>query len=174
MRHASVLLALLAGSSAGRLAAQDKVVELGQDVGFTVAFNGATVRSLSVPSGSVRVGVFVSPMVAVEPEVALTHLSVEDAGSVTTLSLSVSLPIHFVRERHRIRPYVRPLAGVTAVDAEGGASQVQAGAGFGIKSPITERLGARLEALVVRAFESEELAAATVIGLRLGFSFFTS
>jgi hypothetical protein len=155
------------------LAAQAHPIELGQDVGVALSVNGTTVRTVSVPTGSIRVGVFVSPLISVEPEVSLTHVGAESGGSLTTLSLAVSLPVHLVRDPERVRPYVRPLVGIVAIDANGSATQVQAGVGLGLKSPLAERLGARLEVAIVRGFESEDLAGVTQIGLRVGFSFFT-
>lgn len=172
-RSQLVAIAFATVLGGGPLGAQGLPIELGQDLGFTVGFNGSTVTNLSLPSGSFRVGFHVSPLISVEPEVSLSYTNIEDAGSVTLLGAALTLPVHLVKDRTRVQPYLRPGVGITLIDVEGSASQFQAGAGLGVKAPIAERLAARIEGGVAHGFENDDFAGVTTIALSVGFSFYT-
>ena len=166
------------------VAGQDRPVELGLDMGLALSltneFNGfeqPNVTQLAVPNPVLRVGIFASDMVSIEPSLQFQLLKFEGSDAFYSLSPSLGVLIHFSPDRTRSQVYARPFAGADLVDPGSGDSQSQfhAGAGIGVKLPVGDKLAARLEAAFAHLFKSEDdgIPGANQIGVLIGFSFFT-
>jgi hypothetical protein len=167
-------LALVSVSFAGTSAlAQGRPVEIGQDMGFSVTFDGSTVTQVSIPAGDVRVGFYVADRVEIEPQLSLSYTHVS-GGSLTVIGFDLTGLIHFTADRTRAQPFFQPIVGIRFVDGGGSsASQFQAGAGIGAKLPVAERLAFRIEGIFAHYFKNNNFAEVNAVGARLGLSFFT-
>lgn len=170
---ATVAAPSLAQAQTGRTAG---AWELGIDAGIsTDDVTDATV--ISIPVRQVRVGYFVSPRVALEPSFALDRIS-GDGGSITQFNLQLGVLGHLTGTPRTTSLYVRPFAGLqrgsASFDGDSeSVTQTQLGAGLGLKFPVLEgRLAWRVEGLVARSFETDDLPASTGFGLTVGLSFF--
>jgi len=176
-------LALFAAAAIGlpsQLDAQSGSVEIGFDTGLSLTMPSDTdfldydnVTSINVPQQSIRVGFFVSDQLSVEPAVGFSWL---DAGgeSLTQLALAGRVLYHFSPDPTRPRFYLGGGAGFTLIDvADDQETQFGVGGGLGVKLPIADRMAIRLEGSFSRYFETDQLPATSVIGVVVGFSFFT-
>lgn len=149
-------------------AAQDRPIELGIDAGGTFDLSGSNAIAVGVPVQDLRVGIFVSDAVSLEPRLALNFL--DDGGSsVTAIAAQLGPVIHFSPDRSRAQGYIRPFGGINYITDVG--SVFTAGAGLGYKLPLAERLAARVEASYVHGFDS--FYGGDALGLLVGLSFFT-
>ena len=129
--------------------------------------------TFSFPAGHVRVGVFVTPEVSLEPRLGFTHTS-SDGQSVSTTQLMVSGYYHFPRMGAARAAFLR--GGIGASILGGSAvsdTQMLIEAGIGLKIPTRDRLLFRLEAFGGQAFESDISRAATRLGASFGVSWFS-
>jgi len=172
MRRVGILVAGLSAAMIGIAGAQQRPIELGLDAGLGITTTDPSVVTISFPIQSFRVGFFVSDQLSLEPQVAWNLLKVSDADAVYTLGAELGLLYHFSADQDRSRLHVRPLAGVSLFGGGGDtASQFSAGGALGVKFPVRNRLGLRLEGGVRYGFESDEFSSATTIFAAFGFSF---
>ncbi|HEX6051127.1 MAG TPA: outer membrane beta-barrel protein [Gemmatimonadaceae bacterium] len=189
----SMALALAVGLAAPLGAhAQARPIEIGLDAALAYDdADGASVTSLTIPVGRLRVGFFVSDAVSLEPFFALQYTRAEvdvpvvgdRTTSFTQYDLGLGLLFHFATDRTRSQPYLRPFVGVRgfssdsdddANDDDDSGTQPVLGAAFGLKLPSTSRLGTRLEAGFAHRFEDEpSFRESNQIFLSFGLSFFT-
>jgi hypothetical protein len=168
-------------------AAGPRPIELGIDAALRYrSADDANLTSFDVPIPSVRVGFFLSDQLSLEPfgRIGWQRVSIEDpfpgqddSDSFTTYDLGVGALFHFSPDRTRSQPYVRPFLGLSGFSGGGGdddsASQLSFGAGIGLKMPVADRLGWRIEANYTRLGEDEPFEAGNVFGIQFGLSFFT-
>lgn len=172
MWNRSVAAAILSTLVVGPLAAQNRPIELGLDGGFAYKLDDPTAFTIQLPLQAFRVGFFASEQVSVEPAVAWNLIKVSDLDAVYTLSGLVGLLYHFTPGRERSQVYVRPFAGVDLVGGGGEtANQFSVGGGIGLKTPVRNRLGARIEAGFEYGFENDDFDKSSHLFLKVGFSF---
>jgi hypothetical protein len=156
------------------LSAQGRPAELGIDGGLAILLDGGSSFSFQLPFQSLRVGVFTSDAVSFEPAVALNYLKFEGVSAVYTLDFALGGLYHFVSDRGRSQPYVRPFAGIELIGAGGETiSQFHAGGAFGVKVPVANQLAVRLEAGVRHEFENDDLSGGDRVTAAVGLSIFT-
>lgn len=174
-------LALLTTLSLRMASSQAIPIELGIDfLGGALTFIDADVAGsftqtdLQIPTSRLRAGFFVSDIVSLEPQLLVLFRDIEDVGSASRVSLALTVPVHFTRDRRRPQGFVNPGLGWTTFDSEGNTtSQVGIGTGVGVKLPFHENLAVRIEAGLVHFFETDELLGANQLSVLLGFSFLT-
>ena len=126
--------------------------------------------TLTFPAPHVRVAMFVTPQVAVEPRVGFTYSS-SGGSSVSTTQVVVSGYYHFPRINAGRTAFVRAGAGASVLGGSAVSdTQMLMEAGVGIKLPSRDRLLFRLEGFLGRAFESDRSRAATRLGASVGVS----
>lgn len=158
---------------APQLAAQSRPVELGVDMGALVDFgNGETDTFFDLPTGVLRVGLWMNDKISIEPNfwVSVAHVGGE---TNTRFSVAPALLYHFKTDRTMMRPYVAVFPGIYH-QSGGGGSQFFVGGGLGALFPMQERLAFRAEATFSHFFETDTFSDLNEVGLRLGFSFFTN
>ncbi|MDH3224079.1 MAG: hypothetical protein OEO23_10230 [Gemmatimonadota bacterium] len=129
--------------------------------------------SLTFPAPHLRVGIFVSPRVSIEPRVGFTYTS-SNGTSVTTTQTVVSGYYHFPEMSGERAAFVRFGAGASILGGSAVSdTQMLVESGVGVKLPTRDRLLFRLEGFLGRAFESDMARAATKIGASLGVSWFS-
>ena len=129
--------------------------------------------SLSFPAPHIRVGMFVTPQVAIEPRVGFTYAS-SGGQSVSTTQVVVSGYYHFPRINGGRAAFVRAGAGASILGGSAVSdTQMLLETGVGIKLPSRDRLLFRLEGFLGRAFESDQSRATTRIGASVGVSWFS-
>ena len=179
-------LALFAAAAIGlpsQLDAQSGSVEIGFDTGLTLTMPSDTdfldydnQTSIDVPQQSIRVGFFVSDQLSIEPAVGFSYIDdfLGFGESLTQLALEGRVLYHFSPDPTRPRFYLGGGAGFTLIDvADDQETQFGVGGGLGVKLPIADRMAIRLEGSFSRYFETDQLPATSVIGVVVGFSFFT-
>ena len=177
-------------ASAPAAYAQDtapRPIELGIDAAIRYrTADDANLTSLEIPIPSFRVGFLLSDQLSLEPfgRIGWQRVSIEDplpgqddSDSFTTYDLGIGALFHFAPDRTRTQPYLRPFVGISGFSGGGGdddsASQLSFGAGIGLKMPVADRLGWRIEATYTRLGEDEPFEGGNIFGLLFGLSFFT-
>jgi len=128
------------------------------------------VTTLSFPAGHLRVGVFVTPEVSLEPRLGFNHAS-SGGESVSTTQMMVSGYYHFPRISSERSAFVRLGTGASIVSGSSlSDTQMLLDAGVGLKLPTSDSLLFRLEAFAGRSFESDASRAATRLGASFGVS----
>lgn len=155
-------------------------VEIGFDFGLELLqFEGETAWDVSIPGGGgfysyqtgFRVGFPVSDAVRIEPAIGFSYLSEEDV-SFYNLRLIPSVVADVGGRADGPKYFVKAGAGVRVVGGDiDSEAQFLAGGGFGIRTPIAQRLAQRVELTYTRAFESGEFQALNLFDLKIGFSF---
>jgi hypothetical protein len=193
MRHEirALLLAALLGAAplAAPLAAQRAAqraaglpVELGVDAAV-VTDDASDATTVVVPLQRLRVGVFVSPRLSLEPTLAYERTGADGAsasGFDGTLGLVAHLSGQPTGRARTTSLFVRPFVGLARLsfgsedeELDASATQARVGAGLGLKLPVADRLAWRLEGVYARAFESDEFPSANRFGVNVGLSFHT-
>lgn len=171
---AALAAALLAGSGTLQAQGAKRPVELGIDMGIGFGLDDPKTTAISLPMQSVRAGFFINDRVSIEPQMSLQHMNISGFGSTTSFGLGVGALFHFSPDRTRNQMYLRPMLGLVHASAfDESSTQASLGVGFGAKLPIMQRLAGRLEGTLGHAFETDNAAGRTSIGLLAGLSFFT-
>lgn len=155
------------------LCAQARPVELGIDGALAISFDRRTSTSFQLPSQSFRVGFSLSDAVSLEPAVSIDYLRLAETDADYVLGLGLGGVFHFVTDRTRSQPYVRPAAGLQLIASRGDAvAQFHASGALGVKLPVANQLAVRLEAGLQHTFASG-LSGGNSIFAAVGLSFFT-
>jgi hypothetical protein len=188
VRHLIRILPLagaLLGSAALTAQAQEKATELtagvlglgsttcnGCDGVFEIATGGASTGAFTgVGGGSLAVGLYLSPRVAIEPTLALNLLS-SDGESLTILSLGVAVPYYLKQGWGRKGTYFAPRLVYNSISGGGeSANQVALGIAVGTKVPLNDMAALRVQANFDYGFEGD-YASTTSFGAFLGLSVF--
>ena len=173
-RSAAALLVVTATAAAQK----PHSVELGIDggIGFRSASGTSTVTQINLPVQLFRIGFMMSDGVSFEPSGALNYF--KGTGSSTLTNLNASLLFHLSTNAARSRAYVRPFLGfisssfTSSSGVSSSTTQLDLGAGIGVKVPVSDRFGTRWEANVTRVLNSGNLASYTAVNLLAGLSFF--
>lgn len=177
---APALLVLTARPAAAQHAGTPGVLEIGGDASISYETE-SEVTSIAVPVQQVRVGVFFSPRLSLEPALGFNRAS-GGGGSASALDLSLGLVAHLtgvpVGPGQTTSLYVRPFGGLRRVagrfEGQGqSATQFQLGGGLGFKAPLISRLAARAEVFYAHGFDNNNFGSSNDVGLRAGLSFFT-
>lgn len=172
MRGVVALVALSLGGAA--TAAAQRPIELGVDAGVQFDLEDPKTTVIGIPVQNLRVGFFLSDKLSLEPAVAFNWIKASGEDAFSTLSADASLLYHFSADTERSQLYARPFVGLSRVGGGGeSVSQLQAGAGLGVKLPMATRMALRLEGNIRHGFESDDIASGTALGMAIGFSFFT-
>ncbi|MGI9626053.1 MAG: outer membrane beta-barrel protein [Longimicrobiales bacterium] len=156
--------------------------ELGVDLAFQVTNYASSsefieldnVRSINFPTNYIRLGVFVTPQVSVEPRLGVNR-STSGGQSVSSTQVLVSGYYHFPEMGPRRAAFARFGLGASILGGSAvGDTQMLVEAGVGVKFPARDKLLLRLEAFAGRAFESDMSRAATRLGAAFGFSWFSA
>ncbi len=182
-RLVSLLVALALGTSVG--AAQEKATELtvgvlglsyttcsGCDGLFMASTSGAGNGLFSgLGGGSVGLGLYVSPGMAIEP--TLSFLTLSGGGeTLTILGIGAAVPVYFAKGWGRKGTYVAPRFTYNSFSGGGSsASQVVAGVSLGTKLPLNDMAALRLQANFDYGFEGD-FASTTAFGALVGLSVF--
>ena len=175
----------LIGASVG--AAQEKATELTAGViglsyttcsgcdGIFVASTGGAENAVfsAIGGGTVGVGFYLSPGLAVEPTLAFSTFA-QSGDNLTVFSAGIALPYYFAKGWGRKGPYLAPRATYNSFSASGGtsANQFAAGAAIGTKVPLNDMAALRLQANFDYGFESSEVISTTAFGAFVGLSVF--
>lgn len=174
---AVALLALSTSASAQRRApvssSENPSPEIGIDAGLTFVTGTPSSTEISFPAQHIRLGLFISPVISIEPAVGLNRIS-SNGTSITSYTVGTGLLYHFSASRADNQFYVRPFVNLVgtsvSTNAPGGgtsSSDLEFGAGVGIKMPLRDRLASRFEANI------SHLNGVNAIGLLAGLSFYT-
>jgi hypothetical protein len=166
-------------------------IELGIDAAISRQTNDlANTTVLMLPVTQFRVGFFASNAISIEPSAAFVFASQTVKNTLTggdvsakgtTYDLDLGLLYHFQTDRLKPQPYIRPFVGIRGFHnssdtdgLDGSGSQTSLGAGIGVKMPLAERLGGRVE-LGYRhnADNAPEFQASNSVFLSFGLSYFT-
>jgi hypothetical protein len=147
-------------------------IELGIDGGISFGLDNPNVTVVSLPLQDFRFGYFLNDRVEIEPRFSINSVHT-DAGSITTYDFEAGLLLQPGGDRVGKGLYIRPLVGISGVNATGanGNSSGYLGAGFGLKLPFADRrMATRMEANYSHGFSN---GGSNVIGVSIGLSFFT-
>ena len=132
--------------------------------------------SISIPAQKVRAGFLINPAMTIEPSLGFNRFS-NDAMSMSTADIDVSLLYHFSTLRTAKQFYVRPVIGLQrvsvtdkTVDESTSATDMNIGVAGGVKIPLMDRVGARAEA-EFRNYMSDPSVSA--FNLNFGLSYYT-
>lgn len=132
--------------------------------------------SISIPAQKVRAGFLINPAMTIEPSLGFFRIS-DDAMSMSTADIDVSLLYHFSTLRTAKQYYVRPVIGLRRVsvtdktiDESASDSEMNIGVAGGVKIPLMDRVGARAEA-EFRNYMSDPSVSA--FNLNFGLSYYT-
>lgn len=165
---AAAMLALAPRSSAAQ-----NPVEFGIDAKLTLMLDTPEGVSVQIPDSRFRVGFFATPNIEVEPAIGVSVLSTT-GETITAYEFTTGLLLHMRSNRAKPQLYVRPFAGLTGVTGSLiSASSTQLGAGLGVKIPLRDRIGTRVEVGFGHHFASKSATGGNRVFLGIGLSFFT-
>jgi len=156
-------------------------VELGVDMVLQVTnFSSSAdfidldnVTTFNLPASQVRLGVFVTPQVSIEPRLGVTY-GASGGESVSGTQAQVSAYYHFPEMRGQRAAFLRFGVGASILSSSNVSdTQMLIDAGVGLKFPVRDQLLLRVEAFGGRSFESDASRAATRLGTAFGFSWFS-
>lgn len=132
--------------------------------------------SISIPAQKVRAGFLINPAMTIEPSLGFFRIS-DDAGSLSTADIDVSLLYHFSTLRTAKQYYLRPVVGLRRIsmtdkvlDESTSNTDMNIGVAGGVKIPLMDRVGARAEA-EFRNYMSDPSVSA--FNLNFGLSYYT-
>jgi hypothetical protein len=180
----SVLIALTLGTSVGT--AQEKATELtisvvglsattcsGSCDGVFIFSTGDAEHGLfsALGGGSIAVGFYVSPGMAIEPNILFSTIS-GGGETYTIFGVGAAVPFYFAKGWGRKGPYLAPRFMYNSISADGSSqTQITTGAAFGTKLPLNDKAALRLQVSADYGFEGD-LAATTAFGALVGLSVF--
>jgi hypothetical protein len=147
-------------------------VELGIDGGISFGLDDPKATLISLPVQDFRVGFLVSDRMEFEPRFSISSVHT-DGGTATQYSLALGVLFQPGGDRVGRGLYLRPFLGIAGASVTGFGSDNNAfaGAGIGVKLPLSDRrLATRLEANYTHGFDT---GGSNTIGLLFGLSFFT-
>jgi len=162
----------LVGIVAANAEAQQKPMEFGIDAqaAFGLDDQGS---NFAIPAQKIRAGFQISPVMSIEPSLGFNRGSFAGSSSSQT-SIDVSLLYHFSADRAVNQWYVRPVIGLQRIsfggELEGSNTDMNIGVAGGLKIPLLNQVGARVEA-EFRNYMSDPSVSA--LNLNFGLSYFT-
>lgn len=187
MRSVSALfvaLLLLPLVSAPPAAAQGNgSIEFGMDLGLRLTMYDdwelgfGTVSpddafSVEMPVSLIRLGVFVSEKVQVEPSIGLQIVSQGDE-TAHNFTAGVDMLYDLSTKKGASTPFLSFGAGLVNIGLDQTTTQGNVRVGGGVKLPGGERWAVRLQGVVSRAFETDDLPSYWDVSLRAGVSLFS-
>jgi hypothetical protein len=179
---ASVLVAFaVAASMATPAHAQQGTWEIGMDGGLMfTSFDIDGVDStldFSLPFQLLRVGVFVTPQISIEPTFGFDRMDFGDDDTMTTMTFHTFGLFHFSPDRTRSQFFVGAGGGLDYVsfgfDGESESdTQWSVGLGVGVKVPLRSSVSVRLSGAYLRGFESDFMPDVNRFRGSVGLSFF--
>jgi opacity protein-like surface antigen len=176
MRRFAVIAVTVLGLSSSAAAQGQNPIELGLDGAISYKLDSPHVTGVNIPVGVLRVGIFVTPTISIEPFGSLDRTSA-DNNDFTSLNLGAGVLFH-LSGRNTVQPYVRPFAellhnSIGFSNNSDSDNLFALGAGLGVKIPVANRFAWRLEGALTQVLENDNNDASTVLSARFGFSFFT-
>lgn len=173
---AFALIAVAVPAAQAQQAAAPNPIEVGIDaqIGFGLDDQGTTI---AIPAQKIRAGFMINPAMTIEPSLGFFRAGA-DGASFSTTALDVSLLYHFSQDRAVRQFYVRPVVGIFRVSADNGTTSdattfMNVGVGGGVKIPLMDRIGARLEAEFRNQLEKDGIPSQSALNLNFGLSYFT-
>lgn len=176
---AGIALFLLAVPLQGQM----RPLELGVDGGVVYTDPAGEGRDnrvwdLALPVQNLRLGVFLTDRISVEPSISLARLDLRDDEDLTQVGAAGNLLYHLDTPGIRPRFFGQVGGGMEYVRVSDGGfresdTQWLAGAGLGMRLPVADRIALRTSAVYWRAFESDLAPDANQVRGQLGISFFT-
>jgi outer membrane protein with beta-barrel domain len=167
-----LLLASAASAQAQRQAPYPYEIGVDGTIARRSYDRGPDVTTVSLPVNTLRVGLFVTNQIELEPSLSFQRITVGDGDDRSQIDFSVAAPIYFTPERTKPQFFLRPVVGLFHVSDPGG-TQLNVGAGLGVKLPIDSRISTRLEAEYRHGNGSDDFAAYNQFGLIVGLSVYT-
>ena len=170
-------LSMIAAGSAG---AQTRGPELTlglASIGMETYDGDASYVQVFAPATMLRMAFYLSPRMAIEPQVMLDAWSGEDESS-TTIGLGAFLPIYFNADQGATGFYLSPGAGITMYSTKesdgdkASASQIFLAGEFGKKFKMGDNASLRLAAQYLQELENDDFFEFRNIGVVAGVSIF--
>jgi hypothetical protein len=175
---------VLASVVAGPVAAQGNRIETGVDAlvaysrgpnsdhGFEVALPMGGVFSNAQPLGPIRIGLFVTDRISVEPSFSFNVMS-DDDETLSRVGLAGHLLVHARADGSRPGLFFGIGGSMTSFsDEDASYSQFGASGLIGVRAPFSERLALRAAGGFARFFENEDFDARSTVYGTLGLSLF--
>lgn len=146
--------------------------ELGTDVGLAIGIDDPKSLSISIPTGSLRAGYFVTPNLSLEPQLSFTSFARESQTAFSSWMLNLTGLWHFSENRREPQLFLHP--GVAVTGGSGNNNPTFLSATIGLKKPMmNDRLVMRAEAGLSHRLKEGVVDAATSIIANFGWSVFT-
>ena len=147
--------------------------ELGTDVGFAIGLADPKSLSIDIPTGLLRAGYYITPVITLEPALSFHSLAQESAEGQTFWMLQLGGLYHLSPDRRQDQFFVHPSIGLTG-GSQGVSDFTFLNGTFGWKNPmLAGRLVMRLEGgISYRLKEGPIDSELSVIGLA-GWSIYT-
>jgi hypothetical protein len=147
--------------------------ELGLDMNVGIGINDPKQFFINIPTGLVRAGYYVSPVLSLEPALAFNSVARENATAVSAWMLQLGVLYHLTPVRTKGQMYVHPSLAFSG-GSGGGDNLTFLGAGFGMKQPMLDgRLACRLELGLNHRLKSGAIPSRTNIIASAGWSVYT-
>ena len=166
----------LVGIVAASAEAQQKSIEFGIDAqaGFGLDDQGT---SFNIPAQKLRAGFVIGNAMTLEPSLGYSRFGT-DGASASQTAIDVSLLYHFSQDRAVKQFYLRPVIGLLRVagsfdDESDATTFMNIGVAGGVKIPLMDRIGARIEAEFRNQMEKEPIPSQSALNINFGLSYFT-
>jgi hypothetical protein len=122
--------------------------------------------------GTIGVGFYVSPGMAIEPTFSFSTLS-SGGSSITVFGIGAALPYYFAKGWGRKGGYLAPRVMYNSLSVEGeSGTQFSVGAAIGTKVRLNDMAALRLQGSFDKGFESDFFPSTTAFGALIGLSVF--
>ena len=147
--------------------------ELGTDVGFSLGIDEPRSFVISIPTGVLRAGYYITPVLSLEPQLTFFSVGQENQTGFSAWSLQLGGLYHLSTDRRQNQIFIHPGIGFTG-GSGGGSGPITLSAGVGMKRPmVAGRLAMRGEVNLNHTLEDGGTPASTGLGFILGWSVYT-
>jgi hypothetical protein len=154
-------------------AADEGFWELGTDMSVSLGIDDPKTFSIDIPTGLVRAGYYVSPVLSLEPALVFSSTAIENQTAQSFWMLQLGGLYHLSTNRRQQQIFIHPSIGFTG-GSGGGTSFTILNAFVGLKRPIVGgRLALRGEAGLSHRLKEGPIDGATSIVATLGWSVYT-
>ena len=147
--------------------------ELGTDAGLALGIDDPKSLTITIPTGALRAGYFVTPNLSLEPQLSWFSIGRESATAFSTWMLNFTGLWHFSEDRRQNQLFLHPGIAFTG-GSGGGSNPLILSTTVGMKKPVmNNRLALRGEAGLSHRLKDGAIPSVTSIIATFGWSVYT-
>jgi len=170
--HFLALFLLFAIATSANAQQKSTPAELGVDAGVSIGFDAPRQTVVSIPVPAIRLGLFLTDRVSVEPRFGFQSFH-DETGTSSAYTGELGVLFHFENNPIGRGLYARPFVGLVGAHVVGESdTQTFFGGGLGVKEAFADRFASRLEVNYSHMTAPTDGSASNNLGILFGISVF--